>query len=83
MFMVIAKDGRHIKPMMRNYLDVRCRKSGKYWIVNSPCPFLIQKGDKYLCGVEDNKPELCRAYKGYINVKGYEAWIPEGCTMVP
>jgi Fe-S-cluster containining protein len=76
-------------PVQRHYLDVRATLIEGTYVVKAPCKYLIKSviwgsgGSAFenKCGVEDNKPELCRMYKGKSTQGKRKFWIPPGCTM--
>ena len=69
-------------PAQRHYLDCRATLRGKVYVVYFPCKFMIEEPDgKTRCGVEDNKPEMCRIYKGNEKQGKYTFWVPDCCTM--
>ncbi|WP_174591086.1 YkgJ family cysteine cluster protein [Methanocella conradii] len=42
-------------------------KGGRLWVDREgknekECPFLVLKDDKYYCGIQDTKPEVCTWY---------------------
>jgi Fe-S-cluster containining protein len=75
-------------PAQRHYLDVRAILIEGTYVIKAPCKYLIEpseddlaNGIKCRCGVDDNKPELCRIFKGKRQVGKYKFWVPPGCTM--
>lgn len=68
-------------PAQRHYLDCRATLTRGTYVVLAPCKHLLQCEDGTRCGVEDNKPEICRVFNGKAIRGKYKFFIPENCTM--